>query len=163
MKVTAATKAKIQVAMAKKGWNQTRLAKAIGSDRSKISRLLSDDKAPEFLKAEVIDALNDALEIDLFPMISQDSPSIPHPAAHALGVDAMHDTELGDALDALLRLLSRPDPPHIPNFHQKDLTKLGATVTRIVAQWENGKDPHYAKIGAETLNAIREMLPKLRN
>jgi hypothetical protein len=83
------------------------------------------------------------------------------PLAAELTQAAESDPRLGKVLEALALLASPAEPvAFIPVVHQKQLIKIGAELTRIVHRWEQAADPHYAKIGAESLAYLREFLSK---
>lgn len=158
MKVTAATKTTILSGMSKKGMNNTDVANAIGKSRSWVSKLLKEQNEITDLSPEVIDQLNDVLEIDLNPIVYREGAV--SKSALLLSKQAEEDIEVAQLIDSLAKLVERPERAYIPYVDQKNLVKIGSELTKVVMTWEEGEDPHYAKIAVESLHFLREFFAK---
>lgn len=156
MKVTARVIAKIQMALSKKGMNQSALAEKIGWHRSNVSKLLKG--GIETIAPEVIDKLNDTLSIDLQPI--QYAEGNVSDTVLSLSQLAENDVRFAGLLETFLHLAHPPLEPFLPQIDTKQLPKIGSAITRIVHTWEEGKDPHYSKIAVEVLDFLRNYYAK---
>lgn len=66
--------------------------------------------------------------------------------------------ELSVIANSLVALTQAKTRYAVPFMTPKELIKIGGEITRIVHQWENGEDPHYAKIGLESVKVIAAVM-----
>lgn len=161
MKVTPDIRNTIQRGLSAKGMNQAGLAVAIGRHRSWVSKLLDEDSDKvQNLSGKMADKISDKLDIELRPIHLPEGEVTPT----ALGLSELSESmpALALLLAHLLELVDPDNRAYIPTVHQKDLIKVGAELTTIVMRWEEGTDPHYAKIGGESLDYLREFFSKPR-
>lgn len=153
MRITTHTIAAIQEERQRRGLNQSQLADLLGLDRSTVSKMLGGQI--ETMRPEIVDAFNDKLGLELEPPRVNDKAVCP--AAVALSEMADTDPAVAKLLPSLMSALRArcPKVPFMPDIPTAKLEKVGAAMTRIVHQWEQAKDPHYAKIGGESLDWIR--------
>lgn len=158
MQVTAQDIEKIIKGMEAKGrMSQTALAEAIGVHRSYISNLLGGryDEIPDSRANEI----SDVLEIQLLPLIFEEGEV--SSTALQLTQMAKDDPSFSSVLEALVRLKGGDAKrAFIPSVSTEALKVIGEEMTRLVHQWEDHQDPHYAKIGAETLSFLRGFFGK---
>lgn len=156
MKVTKSTIAQIQAARKRLGLNQSQLAELVGLERSTISKLLSGHI--NTMKPELVDVFNDRLGLDLMPLRVADEHV--SPTLIALSQASKSDAALANLLENILSLTKLDPTPFLPDVPTKDLSKIGAKIVEIVHRWDEHKDPHHAKIGAECLDMIRSYYRK---
>lgn len=156
MRITPHTIAAIQAERERRKINQSELADLLGLDRSTVSKILSGQI--KTMRPNVVDAFNDKLGLDLHPIRTLDKKVCP--AAVALSEIADHDENVAKLLPLLVRCLNCENTPCMPDIPTAKLRKIGAVVTQIVHRWDEATDPHYAKVGAEALDAIRAFYRK---
>lgn len=81
-------------------------------------------------------------------------------AAIELGKLMNDRPELVSIVNGLLAMAEEKTIRSIPYMHPKELVKIGGEITRIVAAWDQADDPHYAKIGLESIKVISEVMNK---
>lgn len=156
MRVTKDVIASIQAARKAKGLNQSQLANLLGCDRSTVSKLLSGKT--HTLEEPMIGNINHILAIDIEGdkangvRVSQ--------TAKMLSAIAEKDERVAAMLESILEFAMPDKSPFLPDVPTRRLPRLGATITRIVHQWEEHSDPHYSKIAVEVLDAIRDYYAK---
>lgn len=156
MIVTADTIERIQAARKELGLNQSQLAELIGLDRTTVSKLLKGEI--HTMRPKIEEAFLDKLGLDLRPVRSPQGDV--SQAAAKLSELAKTNADLAATLEFLSRMATPAKVPFLPDVETSKLPKIGAAITRIVARWENAKDPHFAKIAGETLDWIREYYRK---
>ena len=156
MKLTPHLINKIQIALDTQGMNQSQLASKIGYHRSHVSKMLKGEI--ENLSDDLVDLINDALKIDLNPINFQQVNV--SPSAMELSIASENDPELSALLMALARVVRPKISAFLPQIDTKRLPKIGAEITRIAHEWEDGNDPHYSKIAVEVLTMLRKFYEK---
>lgn len=156
MKVSSQTVTKIINGMTAKGLNRTDLARRIDMSPSWVSKLLN--LRIDELKSDLIGKIEDALEVEIQPLIFVGGEV--SPTAQALSEISEHDPQMAAMLESLLSLASKPEFPFIPVVETKRLPKVGAKITEIVHKWEGHEDPHYSKIAVEALDYLRNFFLK---
>lgn len=153
MTITPDIVARIQAFRAEKGINQTDLGKLIGLDRSTVSKILKGEITT--LKPKTVEAFLDH-GLELRPLVIEGSEV--SQTAIELSEMARNNPDLAATLEFLKRI-ANPKPqklvPFMPDIDTKKLPKVGAVITEIVHRWEEGADPHYAKIAGEVLDWVR--------
>ncbi len=105
-----------------------------------------------------VKAIEKALGVKFSRLVSTED-GIPG-AAIELG-KAMNDKpELSAIVSGLLELVGQQTIHSIPFMTPKELIKIGGEITKIVARWDEQNDPHYAKIGLESIKVISELMTK---
>lgn len=158
MKVTAPAIAKIQMALSTKGMNQSQLAEKVGWHRGNVSKLLKG--GIDTMSDEMVDKFNDALGIDLEPLKTKQGNV--SRTVLALSDLAEKDVRFAGLLETFLHLAHPKVEPFLPQVDTKRLPKIGAKITEIVHQWEEGQDPHYSKIAVEVLDFLRNFYAKAK-
>ncbi|MCW1921286.1 helix-turn-helix transcriptional regulator [Luteolibacter arcticus] len=158
MQVTAQVIEKIIRGMKDRGnMSQTALAEKLGVDRSYISKLLRGIY-PTIPDAQAI-KIGEILEIRLVKLrfVGGEVSS----TALQLTQMAEEDAAFSSVLEALV-LLKGGDAKKafLPSVSTEALKVIGEEITRVVMRWEDHQDPHYAKIGAETLGFLRDFYQK---
>lgn len=157
MKITPTIIGQIQTALAAKKMSQSELASRLHYHRSHISKLLKGEI--ETLTPDLLDGLNDVLDIDLVPVNFREGTV--SPLALRISELAENNQQFTMLIETLCDLVATPEIHwFMPQVDQKRLIKIGAELTRIVHEWEDGNDPHYAKIAAESLDYIRRFYAK---
>jgi transcriptional regulator with XRE-family HTH domain len=156
MKVTPEVITKIQRGLTRKGMNQAKLAEKLGWHRASVSKLLKGKT--DTLSDESIDIINDVLTVDLQPIAFPEGKV--SSTVLKLSRMAASDQKLAELLE-IIADLDRPSMvAFLPQVDTKRLPKVGAKITQIVMQWEDGADPHYSKIAVEVLDFLREYYTK---
>lgn len=155
MTLTNDTIARIQAFRKERGLNQTDLGKMVGLERSTVSKILKGEITT--LRPKTIEAFLDN-GLDLRPVKSGDS--VVSATAAELSDLARDNPDLAAGLEFIKRLAAPSRTPFMPDVATSKLQKVGAAVTTIVHRWEQHSDPHYAKIGAEVLDWIRDYYRK---
>lgn len=158
MRVTNDKKALINKELVRQGKTMTALGEAIGKSRSWVSKLLREKDSLPNISLEDVEKINDYLNIRLRP--GKEAEEEVNSTVRQLSKLSESDSRISAALEAVLALAQSSNEAYIPIVHQKDLIKIGAKMTEIVMRWEEGGDPHYAKIGAEALDWLRSFLAR---
>jgi transcriptional regulator with XRE-family HTH domain len=156
MKVTAETIAAIKAAAKDRGLNQSKLAEAIGLDKTTISKLLKGKIAT--LKPETEEKLLDKLGLDLRPV--QSFAGHISPAMAKLSELSKTNADLAAMLEFLARIATPTPPPppptHFPAISCTDLPAVGAQIASLASGAKGAGDPENARLGREVLDWLRE-------
>ncbi|MBK1883689.1 helix-turn-helix transcriptional regulator [Luteolibacter pohnpeiensis] len=144
--------------MKEKGLNASTLSLKIGKHRSYITKLLSSNGGISELSSDIVDQLSDVLGVSIQPI--QTSEGRISPTAARLSALAEENEDVAALLETILRVSEPSEEAYLPSVETKKLPKIGAAVTRIVHEWEQGADPHYSKIAVETLHFLRHFYAK---
>jgi len=156
MTLTPQERTKIANALIRTGVQKKELAEALGLKPSWVTKLLNG----------TIKNITDAQEREIGKLLkvklrkfNEQGVAV---SAMAVEVDAVMNVSapFTEVVAALLKLAQNHDAAHIPVVETKCLSHIGAELTKIVMRWENGKDPHYARIAAESLVFLRTFFEK---
>lgn len=136
--------------------NQTELAAKLSWHRASVSKLLTGKI--DNLSDESVDIINDALAVDLQPLVFRDGKA--SSTVLKLSEAAAKDRKIAELLEILVEITQPGMAAFLPQVETKRLPKIGAEVTRIVHAWEQGADPHYSKIAVEVLDFLRTFYSK---
>ena len=106
MRVKKSTIAQIKWAMKQKGFNQTSLSQRVGMDRTTVNKLLNG--GIDTMKPDMVDTFNDALGIELLPVVSLDGEV--SQTAIALSKAAEVNEPLALILENLLEMVNGAGP-----------------------------------------------------
>jgi len=156
MKITRRMIAAIQMALSDQKMTQAALAKKLGYHRSHISKILKGEV--DTISPDLIDGINDVLKLDLAPVVQSNGAA--SPLVLKLSRLAEEDSTLSALLENLAKVAAPPVGAFLPQVDTSKLPKIGAAITKIVMEWEQPKDPHYAKIAVEVLDLLRKFYEK---
>lgn len=156
MTITETTRNIVSDGLRKSGMSKKELAAKLGFNPGWITKFF-DGKLKTLTEENAI-VIEKALGVKFSRIVSK-SDKIPG-AAQELGKLMETRPELITIANALISITEERTIYGIPFMTPKELIKIGGEITRIVAQWEDGNDPHYAKIGLESIKAISAVMEK---
>ncbi len=158
MTITKSVQALVSRALREKGISHSQLAGAIGVNPAWVTKFFNGKLLT--LSDERIVLIEKFLNIQ-FTRIVSGGHGIPA-EADQLGKLMKERPELVDIVGGLLKLAGSPKEVihELPHFQTKELTKIGAEISRIVYAWEVPADPHYTKIGLEVVKFLSAFVAK---
>lgn len=156
MKITPTIQAIVTEGLRKTGVLKKQLALELGVNPAWITKFY--DGTLKTLADEHVSTIERVLNVK-FRRIISDMDGIPG-AAVELGKMMNEKPELAAIIGGLLTLAQNQTIHGIPYMTPKELIKIGAEITKIVAKWDESADPHYAKIGLESIKVISEITNK---
>ena len=155
MKVTASTKTAISNALSAKEMSGAELARAIGKDRSWVSKLLTERSTIQNIDSDTVDLINDTLDIILNPLVFREGTI--SPTAHALSELSEHDPDIALMMESILKMASKPEFAFIPHVKTKELSRIGGELRKI---FEKRDKEHNPKAASEALDYLRNYFLK---
>lgn len=135
-------------------------AKKMGHGRAWVNKLVySGPNAASYIELEELQKAEKVLNTQ-FVSFTESGDLMPD-FIKQLAKEAANNPALTAVLSALLEIAKPKVHFTIPTLHQKTLVRLGAAITKVVHQWEEPLDPHYAKIGLEVVEEIRDTLDEM--
>lgn len=156
MNITTTTQAIVTDGLRTSGLSKKELASALGVNPGWITKFY--DGTLKTLSDKHAATIEKTLKVK-FQRIVQPDEGIPG-AAVELGKIMNSKPELSGIVSGLIALANQQTLYAIPFMTPKELTKIGAEITKIVARWDEAADPHYAKIGLESIKVISEVMTK---
>lgn len=159
MNITKTTQAIVTEGLRVSGLSKKELAAKLGVNPGWITKFY--DGTLKTLSDKHADAIEKALNVRFKRIVSKQD-GIPGIAIE-LG-KAMNDRpELAQIVSGLLALAEQKMVFSIPFMTPKELIKIGGEITRVVAEWDEADDPHYAKIGLESIKIISAVMARKSN
>lgn len=152
MIITETTRRIVADAIRRTGISQKELAAALGVNPGWMTKFFNGKL--QTLEEGKIKVMQDVLQITLRRIVDPRA-TVPG-AAIDIGRAMEKHPELVGIVNGLLALVETQEPvtSGLPYFTPKELEKIGAEVTRIAYAWDEAADPHYAKVGVETVKAL---------
>jgi len=150
MKITPSIQAIVTEGLRKSGVLKKQLASELGVNPAWITKFY--DGTLKTLADEHVKVIERVLNVK-FQRIVSAVDAIPG-AAVELGKLMNEKPELAGIVSGLLALSQSQTIHSIPFMTPKELIKIGAEITKIVAKWDEAADPHYAKVGLESIKVI---------
>lgn len=154
MKITDSVRDLVASGLRKRNVSKKELAAKLGFNPGWITKFF--DGTLKTLTDENVKVIERELGIKFMRLVSK-SDNLPGPAVE-LGKLMESRPELLAIAQSLIALTDPKSTHAIPFMTPKELTKIGAEITRIVAAWDEADDPHYAKIGLESIKVISDII-----
>lgn len=156
MTITESVRAMVTRALREKGLNHSEFASAIGVHPAWVTKFFNSKlKALSDQRMQLMEA---ALGIQFFRLVP--GPNAIPEEAEKLGQLMKTNPEVAQIVAGLLKMADTQVIHELPYFETKELTKIGAELVRIVNAWDVPHDPHYTKIGLETVRFLSTFTAK---